>query len=526
VDTRSPPLAVVLLCCASAAFPQVAPATRQWRPEERALLTDLSYVTAVAATQNVVYAATPFGLGVYDRGFSRWRETVGPLEGYPAGPITAMAADPSDDTAWLAGQGTWLAWQPFTRQWTSGVLPGTADQVVLDAANPSAGAYFHTTAGWFVVARGSFTAVAARPPAGRLGALTALDVQRRLPAFDAIRLRIEQDEFLRPYRVTSATSVPVTNEVILGTSGNGTFSVDPVGYATAHLPMGLLGGAAGAIAAWRGQVCAATDARIAAQRRGIACFEEDAGDLSVVEGTHGVPSLPGTAVHALLVTERAVWCATNAGLVRSDRRRGQLLRLDARDALPSDDARALAPAGTGVWVGTSRGVALVPDTGRALLVAQTVEGDAVLSLLVFRDTLFVGTVSGLFALPPLGDRLFAVSGPGPLREPIVALAARGDTVLAATESRFVVRVGGEWRVLEPPGARIGRVTGLAADPAGYWVSGTQGLAFYDPSRAVWNALVSPGDVPMPVSGVAVSRSYVWAATPIGVVRYERRVLLP
>ena len=521
--------AAALACAVSSAAQAQAPAaSRLWRPEERALITDLSSVSAVAASRSVVYAATPFGLAVYDRAGNRWRETVGPLEGYPRTPITAMAADPSDDMAWLGGQGIWLSWQPFGREWDSGVLPGTADQVVLDSGSPSSGAYFHTTAGWFFVARGSFAAAPAGAlPASRLGSLSWSDVQRRLPAFDAVRLRVEQDEALRPYRVTSAALVPVTGEVVLGTNGNGTFSLDPVGYAVMQLPLGLLGGAAGAVAVWRGQVCAATDARIAAARRAIACFAEDAGDMTIIEGSRGVPALPGTEARALLVTERAVWAATNAGLVRVDRRGGRPVRVDTRDGLPADDVYALAAAApVGVWAGTASGVALIADTARAPVVTQSVPGEAVLSLLAASDTLFVGSAAGLFALPPLGERMVPLTGPGPLREPIVALASKGDSVLAATASRFLVRAGGTWEVVEPPGARIGRITGVAADPAGFWVSGTQGVAFFDPSRRLWNALVAPGDVAMPVAGIAASRTYVWAATPIGVLRYERRVLLP
>ena len=67
---------------------------------------------------------------------------------------------------------------------------------------------------------------------------------------------------------------------------------------------------------------------------------------------------------------------------------------------------------------------------------------------------------------------------------------------------------------------------MAADAAGFWVAGTMGLGFYQPARQVWRALTAAGDVPQPVSDVAASREYVWAATPLGVVRLQRRVLAP
>ncbi len=56
------------LAVAGASVARAQPAsTRAWRPEERTLVTDLSHVTAVAATDMVVYVATRQALAVYDR---------------------------------------------------------------------------------------------------------------------------------------------------------------------------------------------------------------------------------------------------------------------------------------------------------------------------------------------------------------------------------------------------------------------------------------------------------------------------
>ena len=110
--------------------------------------------------------------------------------------------------------------------------------------------------------------------------------------------------------------------------------------------------------------------------------------------------------------------------------------------------------------------------------------------------------------------------------PIVALALRGDTLLAATESRLAWLAAGAWHEGAFPGPAIGRLTAVTADAAGFWVAGTTGLGFFQPARAVWRALTAPGDVPQPVSDVAAGGRWVWAATPLGVVRLDRRVLAP
>ncbi len=474
-----------------------------------------------------MYAAVPGGLAVYDRGFRSWKETIGALDGFPPGPIIAMAANPEDDTAWLAGQGRWLAWSPFGRRLDSGPLPGYADAVVLDARDPSRGAYFHTGAGWYFVARGALAAEPARDvpaPNARVGGLSYAGLVARAPALDAVRFRIQRDEHLRDYRLTAAAVAPLTNEIYVATDGNGVFEVDPLTYATTPLPKGALGVAIGAVAVSHGEICAASDARASGVRRGITCFDESLRDMRYIE-TAGLAGLPGNLTRRLLITQRAVWAATDQGLVRADRREGRVQQIAERDGLPGFDVYALAPAPTGVWVGTARGLALVADTGRSVAVVRSITSGPVLALMSAWDTLWAGPPAGLALLPPSGDALLLVDGPGPLREPIVALARHADTLVAATATRFIVHAG-EWRVVDVPGRPIGRIAAMASDTAGLWVAGSEGFAFFDPSRPLWNALLAPGDVPHPVRDIVATRDHVWVATDAGLVRYARRVLVP
>src|SRR2546425_3643924 len=59
---------------------------QRWRPEDRALISDFSYVEAVAVSPFTVFAATTHGLTIYDRQARTWRLPVPPLHGYPAAP--------------------------------------------------------------------------------------------------------------------------------------------------------------------------------------------------------------------------------------------------------------------------------------------------------------------------------------------------------------------------------------------------------------------------------------------------------
>jgi hypothetical protein len=520
-------LAGLLVATASPVLAQPA-ASRLWRAEERTLVTDLSRVTAVAATPLTVYSATRDALAVYDRGALALRDVLGGLDGYP-GSVTTMVADPSDDTAWLGGIAAWAVYHPLGRRFDGGPLPGPADQVVLDRADPSRGAYFHTAVGWFLVRRGGFAAEPAAdvpPPGRRIAALPAAELMARAPAFDLVRLQIERDAMLRTWPITAAAMAPASEDLFVGTGGNGLFRVTMPGYGVERLPAGLLSAPTSAVAAAGGDVCAATDPRYAAARRGVTCFRSALEDFSYVEGSSAA-GLAAQRVRRLLVTRRALWLATDQGAARLDRRSGDASELRERGGLPSDDVRALAEGADGIWIGTSRGIALAPDSGAPSKVAASVDLDAaVLSLAARGDTLWIGTAAGPFVLSR------GAPGPAPaaraepaLAAPVIALALDGDTLLIATDARLAWRAGGAWHVLAP-GTPVGRVTALAGDPAGFWVAGALGLALFQPGRNSWHALTAPGDIPQPVADVAVTRDDVWAATAAGVVRFERRVFLP
>jgi hypothetical protein len=151
----------------------------------------------------------------------------------------------------------------------------------------------------------------------------------------------------------------------------------------------------------------------------------------------------------------------------------------------------------------------------------------VLSLASRGDTLWLGTSAGPYLLPAGAEAPVRAAPDHPdLAVPIVALALKGDTLLAATESRLAWLAAGAWHEAAAPAPSIGRFTAVAADAAGFWVGGTAGLGFFQPARALWRALTAPGDVPQPVSDVAAGARFAWAATPLGVVRLERGVLTP
>jgi hypothetical protein len=504
-----------------------------WDPEDRAYLTDLTRVTAIAVTHQVLYAATPHGLAVYDRPFARWRETL-PWPDGPGTPfVTAAVADPSDDAVYLAGQSRWLLWRAFGRVWEAGVLPGQADLVVLDARDPGRGAYYRVGGRWYLVPRtggAAFPATDTPPPGRRIGPLSAAELRQRAPAFDVARLRIERDELLRPWPVTAAAAAPVTGDLYVATDGNGVFRLDPQGYEVERLPAGVLGTVIGAVGERDGLVCAGSDDRLGTRRRGLTCMREDLREATYYERGPGLAELPGQSFRDIALDEGGVWAATDQGLLRVARRGGAVTQLRAADDLPSDDVRAVLTLGGGAWVGTVHGLAFVSDTGRRLEVDPSEVVVGVYALALRREVLWVASNAGALARPARPDSFgvvarLAVEG-HPLADEVLAIGAGPRGLLLATRTRLVWVNDTAAHYLPPAPGTIGEVRAILPDGEGFWIAGRSGLALAHPERRAITPVLGRGDLPGPVTDATVSRDYLWIATERGLVRFRKRALAP
>src|SRR3989442_2181455 len=107
--------------------------SRFWRPEDRALISDFSYVTAVAASPFTVFGATTHGLVVYDRQARTWRLPVTTLDGYPASRVRAALADATGNAVWLGTTGGGARFNPAPPRRGSGLRSGGASKPPLPA---------------------------------------------------------------------------------------------------------------------------------------------------------------------------------------------------------------------------------------------------------------------------------------------------------------------------------------------------------------------------------------------------------
>ena len=119
-------LALVMIGgCATAGVGAVGTRALVLSPDNRVVVSDFSYVTAVAASSWLVFAATPHGLIIYDRATWRFRPPVTALDGYPAGRVRRAIADPSGNAVWLDLGGNYARYDVDGRAWTGGLFRGT-----------------------------------------------------------------------------------------------------------------------------------------------------------------------------------------------------------------------------------------------------------------------------------------------------------------------------------------------------------------------------------------------------------------
>jgi ligand-binding sensor domain-containing protein len=501
-------------------------AQRFWRPADRVLISDFSYVTAVAASPFIVFAATTHGLVVYDRLARTWRLPVTALDGYPAARVRAALADATGNAVWLGTAGGWARYDAEAQRWDSGFVAGGVSNFMLDARDPASGVFVQGAFGWSFLPRGGLLPVPDRPlpPLGQrvqpLDAGTALNLA---PAAQALRALILTDPRLRAHRFISAARSPDRSELFFGTDGMGVVRVDAATAEWENLPYGLLSARAGAVALGPGGVWVASAGRVA-ERHGLVWVTDDLSADTTIEGSDPL-GFGCVAGRRLLAAGRWLWLACERGVVRIAAGSYAGRRFDVARGLPADDALSLAPAPDGCWVGTMRGLAVVTNEDKVVPVGTLAQ--PVLSLVAVRESLWVGTTAGLGLLAPgSGDVAVPpeVAGQPALRDPILALTLTGDTLVAVTPDQFAWRdpATRAWTLVHAR-AELGRVTALAPDEGGVWVGGTNGLAFWDLARASFRVLLVPDDVPAAVRDVAVERRWLWVATDSGLVRFAREV---
>ncbi len=120
-----------------------------WRPEDRVLVADFGFVTALARSSDRLFAATSGGMLVNRDVFRRWEFPLTREDGWPDVEVTAMAYDRLNRTLWLAVlDGRLLALDSDSYRWLDEVRLGRPVDMIVSDESGSGGLLLRTAGGW------------------------------------------------------------------------------------------------------------------------------------------------------------------------------------------------------------------------------------------------------------------------------------------------------------------------------------------------------------------------------------------
>lgn len=512
-------LLVVAGCSAGLNGQDIPTPASAFRPEDRVVIGNFARVTAIAASFDRVFVAFPSAVGVWLPMTRRWEVPRRPPRPGMLRDVRAGIVDPSDQSLWLVSATGWIHYTPIMERWDEGPLPGTPTSIGIDPADMLGGAWFRIGGGWYHQPRVGGITAPGRPSASLRLAPTIDDALRDVPQLRALAPRLLTGPGLEQGRITAAAPLPDGSGWLIGTTTLGVLALDRTGSDAPPLAHGLRGTAVGALALLPDGIWVATDAETRTSAE-LAVLSLDLATTIAIDGRPPF-GLPFAAARRIVPADRALWLATDQGVVRVNLDDRRTTRWSEAEGLP--DARVLTVARYQgrIVAATMRGLVEVTGDGAVTRIAEQFVEPAY-SLLARGDTLWVGTARGLFAWLPGESGLAEPEGLRRLagaRVPIRGIGYFADTMVVLAEQQLLWRdpLTGAWS----PGAPLngmGRLTAFAVSNDGIWVGGDGGAAFLRPTTPPLRRLLVPLDLPGPVTAIASEGTYLWIGTIDGLVR--------
>lgn len=533
-------LALCLACAAVPGGAGGAPTPPGSPREDHLLLTAFDVIPAVAASQHTVFIAGTDGIAALDRDFDRWLPPVAFGPRNTMGQVTAIAADPVEESVWLAAGGSVLYYRPSTGDISRAIAPGVVDAIVFDQRDASAGAFLHGSSGWMIASRSGMVSPVdpsrVPPPSSRTRPSSLAEVYAEYPSLRGAGALLTRDADLRSWPVMSGTVSPDRSEVWLGTAGGGVFRIDPLFMKGEQRPFGPLQTATGALARDSGGVwMVGAGGASGAVRAGVTYASSDLQSWRWLASPAVSRALGGSRAIRMSVRDGRIWVATDHGVVALDASDpDHALLWSATNGLPDDRATSVAVMASGAWVGTARGLAFVASTDQARSArasdvrATSAASTAVRALALTGDTLWVGSDGGVLlvrgASPDSLPRRVNVND-ARLARAIYALAASDSLVAAATDRSLLVIHPASASLISRFDAvdiaPIAPVSAMDMDASTIWLAGRGGVLVVSRSSGASQLLPAPGPIPAEALDVVLDPGFAWIATPVGVVRLRR-----
>ena len=502
-------------------------AQRDWSPDERVVLGDVTRVNAVAASMDRVFMVTPDAVLAYDPLGRRWEGPYTPRDPGLLRDVIGVLADPLDNSLWLIRRTGWIRFDPGISLWEQGFVAGAVTDAALDQNSPASGLFLRTSVGWYTALRGG-AAVPSAAPARPLRPGTVDQAIRDNPAIQANSAGLLFAARFRNIRYTSAARAGgfAGQGWYLGTNGAGLVYFPDGAGLPQPLTFGLPGDAVDAVFRGTGGIWAVTERTVAADPA-LSFVAQDLNDFRWYQGPRA-SGLPFGQARRVVGMGSALWLATDVGVIRITPKDQEVERFDAGRGLPDSRVVDLAQRRGRLVAGTVHGLAEFSDSTGFQRVAPDFS-DVAQAVELSGDTIWVGTRIGLFAaIPGQADLLQpdALGAALSLQASVLDLIWRGDTLVALTPDRLLWRVPGSGKFTLGPilGSALGRLHTLANGKDGLFVAGDRGTGFAQLNTPVSRVLSVPGDLPGQITDLTADDRYLWVATLKGLVRFRLDVV--
>ncbi|MCL7956644.1 MAG: hypothetical protein M8843_01390 [marine benthic group bacterium] len=517
----------------------VVPVTAQtgpghWRPEDRVLVTDFGFVTALARSSDRLFAATSGGLLVNRDVFRRWEPPVTREDGWPDVEVTAMAWDRLDRMLWLAvAGGRLLSLDPVGVRWTDDVRLGRPVDRIVPDGSAAGGLYLRTPGGWLQF--DTFTQTARSASLSEVNDAIERNPNERArrelitsPGFESVQAFLGTGPDGRRWPITDVVAAGDPGRFWIGAAGGGLSLLDSFSFDWRPVGVGLLGLGARALAADGNAIWIAAGEPLVG-RYGVTRVSEELEDWEVFD-SRGSPGIPDRGIGAMTAVDGQLWIVGERGVTRRGTD-GRWSRIAADYYDRGDRLRAIAIGEVGpdgrraVWIGGDRGLDRMPDLQS--MPERVLSGDRVSALLPVAGGTWAATDRGLVFLDDAGRRTVPAGLPA---FPSGAVTGDGATTWTAIDSEvWAQNPDGSWRRLDEVGALSSPVTALAESQGILWIGTSDELVSWetDGRGPVRRYSFAAGDLPFGPFGergiaaiLPVSRSRVWVATPAGALRLD------
>lgn len=449
--------------------------SRYYRPEDWVSYTDFRYIHSLASDLRFVYLATTGGIARFNRLTNSWDEPLTVGDGLPGTPVRIVAPDPSTRNLWVATRSRISRYNPTSESWKSfSELKGVSASQVAEIG--IGGEYIYARAGDGTYRLNRVVEVwesSPEPPSG----VRWYGGEQDLRKYPFLAPYYVLDSRLGIYDMTCVSEDGF--DLWVGTSGYGLFHYNSLTFAREHQLFGLAGDGVRALekvdeVLW-----------IGGGSDGVTLWNLRDGSWTHFEPETNYGFL-SSKVREIASDSLWVWLATDEGVSRYTRVKGEWKTYTIFDGLWTNSATSLEVDGDTLWIGTEEGLCRMAKGSEKIRRISDFRYMEINDIVSTPSHLWLATSDGVF---------------------------------------YLDKKRGGWRRLESPDQRLGVGTNSVLLDGGRIWFGTRlgGVVCYDLDEGDWENYLAPTHLPSNrVVSLGADGENLWVGTPMGVTRFNRK----